>query len=224
MPLPHRLPRIQVLIRWMPRLRKRHALPRPIRPEPTGLNTHKPDPPLRLQLVRNRLREPLDRPLRRAVDAEQRHAPLPADRSHLLDQPAARRLRPPHHPERFARHVHQPEEVDFHLRPDLRVAELLECAGEAVPSVVDYDVYSAELVQRGDEGGGMDFLSVTSRGRARYLEDVVPEKESWEGLRAVVTAMSPRERTCWTGWAPKPVEVPVMRKMRSMANEGKQDN
>ena len=45
-------------------------------------------------------------------------------------------------------------------------------------------------------------------------------KESVSGLRAVATAMSPASRTSWTRLAPKPVEVPVMRKTRGIVALG----
>ena len=152
-PLSHHRLRIHMII-LLPPARKLHAPPRPVRPEPAGLHARQFDPPFGLEFVRDGLCEPLHRPFARAVDAEQRHTPLPADTRDLLNHPSGRVLLRAHALQRLTRDIEDAEEIDLHLRPDLLITVLLETAREAIPRVVDDDIDAAEVLDRGVEGGG----------------------------------------------------------------------
>jgi hypothetical protein len=189
MPLVHVCLGIDMVVCRVP-LCKVHGLAAPIGPESPGLDARELDPPLWLDLLADRFRKPLSRPLGRAVDTERRHASLAPNARHLLDQAAARRLLVyrllAYRLYRLARHVDQAEVVDLHLLPDLLVGELFEATCEAVAGVVDDVVDAGELFEGGVEGG--------FDGR---LAEVVLEKERDEGLRAVATQISSRSRTSY---------------------------
>lgn len=68
-----------MVVRGVPLFRERHGTAGPVGPEPAGLDARELDIPLGLDLVAESLGEALDGPLRRAVDAEERHPALPAD-------------------------------------------------------------------------------------------------------------------------------------------------
>ena len=148
----HALLRIHMVVGRMA-VDKGHGAAGPVGSEAAGLDEGELDAPLGLDLLLDGLGEALDRPLGRVVHAEELHADLAPDGRHLLDESARRCVPVPHRRHRRPRHVQQPEEIHLHLRPDLRLAVLLEVARQPVPGVVDHDVDPAELGQRRLEGG-----------------------------------------------------------------------
>ncbi len=134
-------------------LRKVHTPARPIGAKSAGLHTRKLDPPLGLDLLRDRFREALDGPLRGAVDGEHGHAALAADGGDLLDNAAGGSLFA-HDLHGFAGDGDEAEEVDVHLFVDLGLFKFFKGAAEPVAGVVDDDVDAAEFFEGGIEGGG----------------------------------------------------------------------
>jgi len=132
------------------------------------------------------LGEALDGPLAGAVDGDEGHAALRADAGDLLDQAARGNLAVAHGLHGGARHVQHAEEIHLHLPPDLRVAELLEAAGQPVAGVVDHDVHAPELGERRVERG-------QDRGFRRHVQrqrEVVFRRR----VREAQSARVPRRR------------------------------
>src|SRR6476659_7868171 len=114
----------------------------PVRGESAGLDQRDVDPE-RLHLLRQRLGEPLEGPLRRVVDADVLECGDAADRRHLQDVAAALC---PQVRQGGLGDPQRAEDVCFDLGPRLLLGQLLDEAEVPVACVVDDDVEPAEVV------------------------------------------------------------------------------
>ncbi len=156
-----------------------------------------------------RLREALERPLRRVVGADQRERRDAADRRHLQDVAGALLAQ---ERQRRLRHPHRAEDVGLHLVAELLLGQLLDEAEVAVAGVVDDDVEPAEVrvrllrrprsrpPGRSRRAGAAAARRRTSRTRSsRVLVS-----------RAVAATRSPRSSAAIVHSRPKPRDAPVM--------------
>lgn len=150
--LAHGLLRIQVIIRLLLLLTKLHAASSPVCSESTRLDTSELDAPLWLHLFADSLREALDGPLARTVDAEQRNTTLSTDRCDLLDKTSRGLVVLTHDLHRSSGALQQTEEVHLHLLAGLRFGHRFELAAEAIASVVDDDIDAVKGFEGGVEG------------------------------------------------------------------------